>query len=72
VRYRVHNCNSYGLVATPEEFAQTHASIWARSEAGTLAPKVGLSLPLTNAADAHEEVITHSTGAAGNIVLEVD
>jgi NADPH2:quinone reductase len=55
--------------ASAEELASVHAALGAGLEAGTLRPFVGRTLPLAEAARAHEEVL--KPGAYGKIVLAV-
>ena len=59
------------FTGTPGDFAQSHASVYARLEAGTYKPVVGLEFDLADAPAAHREVIEHSRGTTGNIVLNI-
>lgn len=59
------------FTGTPEDFATTHASVYARLEAGTYIPAVGVELDLADAPEAHREVIEHTRGTTGNIVLSI-
>ncbi len=52
---------------SPTELAGIHAALVAGLENGTLCPVVGRELPLTEAAQAHHDVIESS--AYGKIVL---
>jgi NADPH2:quinone reductase len=54
--------------SSPEERASAHAAIIAGLENGTLRPAIGKTLPLDQAAKAHELVM--QPGAYGKIVLE--
>ncbi|MGZ4964949.1 MAG: NADPH:quinone reductase [Limisphaerales bacterium] len=56
--------------ATAEERAQIFAALGAGFENGTLTPTVGTSLPLADAAKAHDAVM--KPGAHGKIVLKPD
>jgi NADPH2:quinone reductase len=53
--------------ATEAESVEIHAAIAAGLENGTLRPIVGKELPLKDAAQAHQDVLT--PGAFGKIVL---
>jgi NADPH2:quinone reductase len=53
--------------ATPGELHEAHAGIVAGLETGTLQPRIGRRIPLADAAQAHEAVM--SPGAMGKIVL---
>ena len=52
---------------TPQERASIHAALGAGLEAGTLRPVVGRELPLSEAVQAHRDVL--EAGAFGKIVL---
>lgn len=55
--------------STEEELKRAHAAIKAGAESGWLKPIVGKTFPLSQAADAHREII-EGQGATGKIVLE--
>ena len=58
--------------STADEMKATHTALFTAMSKGTLKPVVGMVLPLEEAAKAHIEVMTPSSGGAtGNIVLQV-
>jgi len=56
------------LNATPEDLVEIHSALVAGLENGTLKPVVGRTMPLADAARAHEAIM--EPGAFGKIVLE--
>eukprot|EP00239_Pterosperma_sp_CCMP1384_P000357 CAMPEP_0197849796 /NCGR_PEP_ID=MMETSP1438-20131217/13249_1 /TAXON_ID=1461541 /ORGANISM="Pterosperma sp., Strain CCMP1384" /LENGTH=358 /DNA_ID=CAMNT_0043462635 /DNA_START=280 /DNA_END=1356 /DNA_ORIENTATION=- len=58
--------------STPDEITEIHRQLYKAMECGYLKPVVGMELPLEEAAKAHVEVMTPSSGgAAGNIVIKL-
>ena len=58
-------------LASPKDKAEIAAALFAGLSSGALSPVIGLSLPLSEAAHAHEAVMNPPNGAQGKIVLVV-
>ena len=57
-------------LTTEQEFREMHAALVAGLQNGTLRPVIGQTIPLAEAARAHQEIMKHS-GALGKIVMLV-
>ncbi|KAH9495768.1 hypothetical protein Btru_013273, partial [Bulinus truncatus] len=58
------------MTATEAEWKQMHAALEAGQKAGFLAPHVGKTYPLEEAANAQNDVI-NNTGTLGNLILQI-
>jgi NADPH:quinone reductase-like Zn-dependent oxidoreductase len=58
-------------LTTPEQWQEMHKYIYAGLEAGFLDPVVSQSYDLADAPTAHKEVIAHTNGSQGKIIINI-